>query len=184
MNQMTRTGEVRPRKNGRPALAAVPGGESAALAQARQLDQAFRALARRVLIDDDPTFELPLGQIRVCMALFEEPRTMGQLSRELGVSQSAITQIADRLQASGLVTRLPDGADRRVRSLQLTPRARNMLRLREERRVRRVMEVLKTMPPGARRGVVASMAELERAAKRLIAERERAATPLARGSRG
>jgi DNA-binding MarR family transcriptional regulator len=128
------------------------------------LDAIFKALARRVLVDDNPAAELPLRQFRICMALFDEPRSMTQLSRELGVSQSAITQIADRLQSSGMVTRLPDGGDRRVRSLQLTPRARKMLRLRQERRVERVMDILEGMSAAARVDVLASMTALREAA--------------------
>lgn len=133
-------------------------------AQACELDAIFKSLARRVLVDDDPAAELPLRQFRVCLALYDEPRSMTQLSRELGVSQSAITQIADRLQAAGLVTRAPDDGDRRVRSLQLTPRARKMLRSRQERRVGRVVTILERMSAADRRNVLASLAALRAAA--------------------
>jgi DNA-binding MarR family transcriptional regulator len=128
--------------------------------QARQLDSIFKALARKVLVDDDPADEMPLRQLRVCAALFEGSRSMTELSRELGVSQSAITQIADRLQGAGMVTRSPAGDDRRVRSLQLTTRAKNILRLREQRRILRVMEILKAMSADARNGVLAALSAL------------------------
>ena len=49
---------------------------------------------------------------------------MSSLGRELGVSLSAITQIADRLERAGLVTRVAKGGDRRVRRLELTRAAR------------------------------------------------------------
>ncbi len=166
MNQTTPT-RRRPAStsDGRSALPSVTPTDVTARAQARELNAIFKSLARKVLIDDDPAAELPLRQFRVCMALFDEPRSMTQLSRELGVSQSAITQIADRLQSAGMVTRLPDGGDRRVRSLQLTARARKMLRLREERRIERVMRILQGMSAAARNEVLASMAALREAAE-------------------
>ena len=164
MNQTTRT-HRRPAlvKSGRSALPSV-SPEDAVQTQARELDLIFKFLARKVLVDDDPASELPLRQLRVCLALFDGPRSMTRLSRELGVSQSAITQIADRLQSAGMVTRLPGGPDRRVRSLQLTARARKMLRLREEGRIERIMLILKDMSPAARNDVLASMAALREAA--------------------
>lgn len=128
-------------------------------AQARQLDQIFKSLARKVLVDDDPAGELPLRQFRLCIALLDRPRSMSHLSRELGVSQSAITQLADRLEAAGMVTRAA-GRDRRVRSLQLTSRARKMLRLREEGQVARVAAILERMSAEARGALLASMQAL------------------------
>src|SRR5690606_22746282 len=109
-------------------------GEATALVhqQARAVDASFKALARRVLVHDDPASELPLRQFRVCAALFEGSRSMKELSLELGVSQSAVTQLADRLEAAGMVVRGAAGEDRRVRNLELTPRARKLLRRREE----------------------------------------------------
>ena len=45
--------------------------------------------------------ELPLAQLRVCGVLCDGPRPMSAVSRELGVSLSAMTQIADRLERAG-----------------------------------------------------------------------------------
>ena len=47
---------------------------------------------------------------------------MSALSREFGVSLSAMTRIADRLERARLVKRVAEGGDRRIRHLQLTPR--------------------------------------------------------------
>ena len=62
---------------------------------------------------------------------------MSVLSRELGVSLSAMTQIADRLERARLVKRQFEGTDRRVRSLQLTSRGQKIMQAREEARVQR-----------------------------------------------
>jgi DNA-binding MarR family transcriptional regulator len=136
----------------------VSAEDHAVHAQACQLDDAFKAIGRRVLVDHDPAGEMPLRQLRVCMALYEGPRSMSELSRELGVSQSAITQLADRLEHAKMVTRGSLDDDRRMRTLQLTPRARKMLRLREQNRVGRVMVILKRMSALERNAVLAAMA--------------------------
>lgn len=133
--------------------------------QARQLDATFKALARKVLVDDDPASELPLRQFRVCAALFEGSRSMKELSQELGVSQSAITQIADRLETAGMVTRGAIGDDRRVRNLELTPRARQLLQRREERRIERVMDILRQILPEDRDAMMAALGVLKGAAE-------------------
>ena len=51
--------------------------------------------------DDHLAAELPLAQLRVCGMLYDGPHPMSVLSRELGVSLSAMTQIADRLERAG-----------------------------------------------------------------------------------
>jgi DNA-binding MarR family transcriptional regulator len=147
-------------RNGRDAAGSLTAKDEPLRAQARQLDRFFKSLARQVLIDDDPAAELPLKQLRVCIALLERPCSMSHLGQELGVSQSAITQIADRLEAAGMVTRTPAGSDRRVRSLQLTARARKMLRMREESQVERVAMILKRMSAESRGALLASMQAL------------------------
>lgn len=132
--------------------------------QARSLDTTLMAVARRVLADDDPAAELPLRQLRVCMALYDGPQSMSQLSRELRFSLSAMTQIADRLERAGMVTRWFEGTDRRVRRLRLTPRARRLLRLREEDRIRRIAAMLARMPVAARVSALQALDALRLAA--------------------
>ncbi len=138
-----------------PSAAAAP--PATLRQQARTLDQAFRSFARKVVVDDDTTLELPLRQFRVCMALFEGPLCMSELSQMLGVSQSAITQIADRLEVAGMVTRGPAGEDRRLRSLELTGQARRMLEQHEEKRIARMMSVIKRMSAAERSQLLASI---------------------------
>lgn len=150
-----------------PAVESPPGvtpPDDAVVAQAWALDEIFKGFARRVLIDDDPASALPLRQLRVCLTLYEAPRSMSEISRELGFSLSAMTQIADRLERAGLVTRWFEGPDRRVRRLRLTPRARRMLRIREEARIRRVAAVLGTMNESSRQSVLAAFDALRQAA--------------------
>jgi DNA-binding MarR family transcriptional regulator len=143
---------------------AEPGGDSLVVEQARTLDSTLMAVARQVLVDDDAAAELPLRQFRVCMALYDGPRSMSHLSRDLRFSLSAMTQIADRLERAGMVTRWFEGTDRRVRRLRLTPRARRMLRLREEDRIRRIAAMLSRMPESARDSALQALQTLRLAA--------------------
>jgi len=104
--------------------------------------------------------QMPLAQLRVCGILYRGPRPMSTLSRELGVSLSAMTQIADRLERARLVKRVADAADRRIRCLQLTERGQKLMQSREEVRNRRVRSVLEQLSPEARSEVLAALETL------------------------
>ena len=105
----------------------------------------------------DPADDLPLAQLRLCGILSEGPRPMSALSRALGVSLSALTQIADRLERARLVKRVAEGNDRRVRCLQLTARGEKMMRKRREARVLRTLAVLEHLSAPQREAVRASL---------------------------
>ncbi|HEY3415666.1 MAG TPA: MarR family transcriptional regulator [Armatimonadota bacterium] len=113
-----------------------------------------------VLDVDNPIFQLPVAQTRVCSILRDSPRTMSSLSRELGISLSAITQIADRLERAQLIERVAEEDDRRVKILRLTPRAVEYLRMRRERRVGRVEDVLKRLAPDPREEIITALQHL------------------------
>jgi DNA-binding MarR family transcriptional regulator len=128
--------------------------------QASEITSLFVSLTRQLLAVDDIVADLPLRQLRVCALLYDGPRSMSSLSRELGVSLSAMTQIADRLERARLVKRLFEGSDRRVRSLQLTPRGQEIMRLREEARIHRAQVVAERMTTAARTRVISAMTAL------------------------
>jgi DNA-binding MarR family transcriptional regulator len=130
---------------------------------AQQTASLVVGLARRVFLpEDDQMGEMPVAQLRVCGILSSHggPQAMSALSRELGVSLSAMTQIADRLERAGLVRRVAEGSDRRVRCLQLTERGEKIMRQREEARVRRMAAALEHLSPGARHEVLAGLRTL------------------------
>jgi len=132
--------------------------EPVTLEQAKKMDFLLREMGKHLFtIEDDPVAELPLAQLRVCAVLHGGLRPMSALSRELGVSVSAMTQIADRLERAGLVNRVAAGTDRRVRHLQLTERGEEIMRLREDARVQRVLAALQRLSPKVRKGVLASL---------------------------
>ena len=119
-----------------------------------------------VIYADDPAMELPMAQMRVCSLLYDGSQSMSALSRELGISHSAITQIADRLERSHMVERVSETEDRRVKTLRLTAEGREAMRLRRERRKRRVSEVLGCLDPDSRRAVLEALNMLLDAASR------------------
>jgi DNA-binding MarR family transcriptional regulator len=88
---------------------------------------------------------------------------MSALSRELGVSLSAMTQIADRLERARLVKRVAKKSDRRIRRLRLTARGEKLMRSRDEARVGRIRLVLERLSPAARDDVLATLNMLIRA---------------------
>jgi DNA-binding MarR family transcriptional regulator len=111
----------------------------------------------------DPAVELPLAQLRVCRVLSSGLQSISAISRELGVSLSAITQIADRLERAHLVRRVTEDNDRRIRCLQLTARGEKLLELHDEERIRRMAAALEQLTPKAREEAAAALDMLVRA---------------------
>jgi len=136
-------------------------GRAAGVLKAVETGKLFMTVARDLLYVDDSTSDLPLRQIRVCTALLDGARSMSELSRELRVSLSAMTQIADRLERSGLVARMTNGVDRRVRCLQLTPRGLRAMRAREESRLVRLTEIFSELSAAERLQVTAALETLQ-----------------------
>lgn len=114
---------------------------------------------------DDPAIQLPLAQLRLCRVLSGGLRSISAISRELGVSLSAVTQIADRLERAKLVRRLTEDRDRRIRCLQLTPRGETLLRLHDDERIRRMAAVLEQLPPKSREQVAKTLETLVQASR-------------------
>jgi len=86
--------------------------------------------------------------------------TPSNLGEELGLSVSAVTQMANRLDSIGFVSRVEDPLDRRVKHLTLTPLGRaNMIR-RRDRRVYRLESVMSNMPVDRQVEFIALLEEL------------------------
>jgi DNA-binding MarR family transcriptional regulator len=116
------------------------------LEQAQAIASLLLTVVRHIFsLEDDLVADLPLAQLRVCAILYEKSCSMSELSRELGVSLSAMTQIANRLERAKLVNRVSEGTDRRVRCLELTQRAVKMMNKRENSRIRCVLAVLNNL---------------------------------------
>jgi DNA-binding MarR family transcriptional regulator len=132
--------------------------------QAKTLASLLPTLMRHFMAgEEDPAAELPLAQLKVCNLLYHRPQSMSALSSELGISLSAMTQIANRLERDDLVKRVTKNNDRRVRCLQLTQRGQQMMQLREDVRVARALMVLEHLMPKARDQVLLMFKRLIRA---------------------
>ena len=90
----------------------------------------FRVM-RALVFDDRPVPELdalPLGQLRLLMSVYYGPNsTMKDFSERLNVSQSTVTQLAERLVKRGLVVRLMDASDRRVIRLHTSAHGQDLV---------------------------------------------------------
>lgn len=114
--------------------------------------------------EDEAIRELPLAQLRLCGVLSSGPFTMSAISRALGTTLSAVTQLADRLERAGLVQRVLRDDDRRVRCLRLTKRGQRLMQLHADNRRRRMSKVLERLAPSEIRTVNAALQILVRAA--------------------
>jgi DNA-binding MarR family transcriptional regulator len=142
-----------------------PVDETVSREQAATFVGLVQSLLRELMIgSNDPAAELPLAQLRVCRVLSDGPQSISAISRELGVSLSAVTQIADRLERAHLVCRVTENADRRVRCLRLTDRSETLLRLHDEERIRRMEAALGQLAPIARDETVRTFERLVQAA--------------------
>lgn len=135
-------------------------------AQAEELEQMLPVLMRRLftLEPDHPAMELPLAQLRVCTILQVGPRTLSGLSGELGISVSAVTQLADRLDQAGLVERVPGVEDRRTKLVRLTQAGAVIMRERRTARINRVYRALCRIPSSERDAMLETIRNLLEAA--------------------
>jgi DNA-binding MarR family transcriptional regulator len=137
--------------------------------QAARIVETMPRVMRRLFTLDtaDPASELPIGQLKLCGVLREGPRTMSEVARELGVTLSAATQLADRLERTGLVEKSCELDDRRVKLLRLSALGDEMMRKRRERRAARVEQALRTMSLEARTALMSALELLGEASKSL-----------------
>ena len=138
------------------------GGGNDLEKQGARLAEAISRILRtlNILQSEEVETALTVPQGRVCGLLREGPLPMTAISQELGISLSAVTQIADRLQRDGLVVRSCGRRDRRVRLLQLTEAGLQRVRQRHERRLRRAQAILASIPPEQREAALAALETL------------------------
>lgn len=107
---------------------------------------------------------VPPTQLRVLTIIAGSPETnMNRLAEALDVVPSSASRLCDRLEATGLLRRVPDPRDRREVRLTLTAAA---LRLLDELRGRRraaLAQVLDRMAPGEQQELVRALAAFDAA---------------------
>ena len=133
------------------------------------LNHAFWRVMRVILSNDAPIPELdalPMAQLRLIWAVFHSSNgTMKDFSDRLGVSQSTITQLAEKLVRRDLVERHADTQDRRVVRLQVSPVGQRLLGLANARSSKRMREFWEEMAPQDRPKVIQGLEILARTAE-------------------
>ena len=71
--------------------------------------------------EDSYKLHRSFSRLKLLRDLRNGPLTMSETANRLGVSNAAVTGMADRLEAKGLIKRVQATADRRVVCLELTP---------------------------------------------------------------
>jgi DNA-binding MarR family transcriptional regulator len=140
--------------------------------QALQFEGMLPVLLRKLftLQPDHPASDVPVAQLRTCTILQSGPRTMTSLSDELGISLSAMTQIADRMERAGIVERVMIREDRRQRLLQLSERGTEMMRTRKQIRIRQAAMALENISDSERGELLRLLHVLLGAARSLAPE--------------
>jgi DNA-binding MarR family transcriptional regulator len=107
---------------------------------------------------------IPPTQLRVLTIVSRARHTnMNRLAEALDVVPSSASRLCDRLEATGLLRRMPDPRDRREVRLVLTAAARRMLRDLQDRRRQALEEVLERMTPASRLDLVKALAAFDAA---------------------
>ncbi len=98
------------------------------------------------------------GQINALLVLyFKDSLTMGKLSSEIYLAESAATRLVNRLVNLNLVKRYGDEKDRRVVRITLTSYGRQLARLVFERRSLRFNNLARRLDPAERESLIVSL---------------------------
>ncbi len=133
------------------------GGNAILPAGVAEVDDLLRIILGNIIDVGDKAAQLPLRQFHVCILLTRSPLSMSQLSEKLRCSMSAATQLADRLERTGLITRLSDDTDRRVRCLSLTAKGRRALQTHDATRLKRLASVFEGVDEATRTKIIAGL---------------------------
>jgi DNA-binding MarR family transcriptional regulator len=132
-------------------------------AAAESSAESLLAVLDRARLAQSPA--VPPAQLRVLTIVARSRHTnMSRLAEALDVVPSSASRLCDRLEATGLLRRVPDPRDRREVRLLLTAPARRLLNELRDRRRRALGEVLERMTPAARRDLVRGVTAFDAAA--------------------
>src|SRR5579862_2666619 len=95
----------------------------------------------------DPLRHHSVAQVRLMRLLMSGSKTASELSFQLGLSPSSLTQMASRMISAGLISKELDSVDRRVRQLSLTPAGRELMSGRQSMRADAAAKLLASMDP-------------------------------------
>ncbi len=109
--------------------------------------------------------QLTLTQVRALRRLAREPKSLGQLGADLGLTPPSVTRVIDRLEERGLIERRRDAADRRKVVAAILPAGLRLVTsvpLLDESAIRKAAEIL---APADRERIAAALEEFVRAVR-------------------
>jgi len=129
---------------------------------ARELESLLPAVARTLFPAGQPEAiaELTIAQLRVVRLVREGTTSVGALADRLSMTSSAVTQLANRLEASRLVTRVDDENDRRIKHLRLTEIAEKTMAERADKRVKRAAGVIEKLDENDRESLMSVLKKI------------------------
>lgn len=132
--------------------------------EAARLRSAIRALVRRFSVSERADVEccgLTVAQAATLEALQAAPgMRLSDLGRRLGITPSTLTRNLARLEAEGLVGRIPDPGDGRAFQVALTATGRGAAEDVGKQGVDFAAEVLARLPEGDRSAAVSALERL------------------------
>ena len=127
--------------------------------QIRRLMQAGELYTKRL----NKTHQVSVSQLYCILALYEHgPLSPSQIAKYIMVESSTVTGIIDRLEQKGLVCRLRDSPDRRVITIQLTERGKEVARNAPPPIQHKVLDGLNRLPQNKIERIVKSLSEITR----------------------
>ena len=116
---------------------------------AERVESLMPVVMRRLFpyMPEDPMADMPLGQLRMLRLISDGHRSLSEISQITGHTPSAVTQMINRLEATGMVCRVEDPGDRRHRWVELSEEGDQMVRCRKGLRVRSAEQALSKLAP-------------------------------------
>ncbi|GIF17688.1 DNA-binding MarR family transcriptional regulator [Actinoplanes tereljensis] len=125
---------------------------------AAAVESAVESLVSVLSTSDAQSPAVPPAQLRVLTIISATRHTnMSRLAEALDVVPSSASRLCDRLEATGLLRRVPDPRDRREVRLMITPAARRLLDELRERRRAALAVVLERMPDDDRQDLLRAL---------------------------
>ena len=146
-----------------PGAPRPPGSSPAATHDlADRLHSAAIHLLRRLRREDDAS-GLPAPQLSaLSVIVFAGPVTLGDLAHAEQVRPPTIPRLVDKLEAAGLVDRVPDPVDRRISRVEATPKGVKLLHDGRRRRVASLAASLRELPAKERSALAKAVPILEK----------------------
>ncbi len=146
------------------------------------LGRALFRVMHALVFEDKPLPELdalPLAQLRLLMAVYYGPdATMKDFSERLNVTQSTVTQLAERLVRRGFVERRTDENDRRVVRLHTSLHGQSIVGQADATRKAALRKVWELCEPEEQENVINALHLLGDLGERIRAEEGRPVRPL------